>query len=374
MTRISPKKFIKPGMLMKLIGSILTIFLLISCGEEQEKVNPVEENITESVYASGIVKSSDQYQVFSPVNGIIQRIFVTEGDSIKQGGSILQVTNELARLNIEGAQLGVESASINANRDKLNELQANINFLKTKVQNDSILMERQRRLWDQQIGTRIELEQRELAYQNSIAAYDAAVSRYRDLQRQINFASEQSRNNLRISRTAAGDFTIKSNMNGKVYSILKEEGEMVNTQTPIAVIGGDGEFILELQVDEYDIGKIIPGQKVLITMDSYKNDVFEAEVTRILPLMNERTRSFTVEATFTKRPAALFPNLTTEANIVLQTKPKAITIPRDYLVNDSMVIMADGEKRKVVTGVMDFQKVEILSGLTTSDEIMKPVE
>lgn len=361
-------------MLMKLIGSLLIIFFFISCGEEQEKINPVEENITESVYASGIVKSSDQYQVFSPVNGIIQRIFVTEGDSIKKGGSILQVKNEQAQLNIEGAQLGVESASINANRDKLNELRANINFLKTKVQNDSILMERQRRLWDQQIGTRIELEQRELAYRNSIAAYDAAVSRYRDLQTQINLASEQSRNNLRMSKTVAGDFTIKSNMNGKVYSLFRNEGEMVNTQTPIAVIGGDGEFMLELQVDEYDIGKIVPGQKVLITMDSYKNEVFEAEVTRILPLMNERTRSFTVEAIFTKRPDALYPNLTTEANIILQTKEKAITIPRDYLINDSMVIMADGEKRKVVTGVMDFQKVEILSGLTTSDEIMKPVE
>ena len=359
---------------MKLIGSLLIIFFFISCGEEQEKVNPVEENITESVYASGIVKSSDQYQVFSPVNGIIQRIFVTEGDSIKKGGSILQVKNEQAQLNIEGAQLGVESASVNANRDKLNELRANINFLKTKVQNDSILMERQRRLWDQQIGTRIELEQRELAYRNSIAAYDAAVSRYRDLQTQINLASEQSRNNLRLSKTVAGDFTINSNMNGKVYSLFRNEGEMVNTQTPIAVIGGDGEFMLELQVDEYDIGKIVPGQKVLITMDSYKNEVFEAEVTRILPLMNERTRSFTVEAIFTKRPDALYPNLTTEANIILQTKEKAVTIPRDYLINDSMVIMADGEKRKVVTGVMDFQKVEILSGLTTSDEIMKPVE
>lgn len=374
MISISPTNSNKPGMLMKLIGSLLIIFFFISCGEEQEKINPVEENITESVYASGIVKSSDQYQVFSPVNGIIQRIFVTEGDSIKKGGSILQVKNEQAQLNIEGAQLGVESASINANRDKLNELRANINFLKTKVQNDSILMERQRRLWDQQIGTRIELEQRELAYRNSIAAYDAAVSRYRDLQTQINLASEQSRNNLRLSKTVAGDFTIKSNMNGKVYSLFRNEGEMVNTQTPIAVIGGDGEFMLELQVDEYDIGKIVPGQKVLITMDSYKNEVFEAEVTRILPLMNERTRSFTVEAIFTKRPDALYPNLTTEANIILQTKEKAITIPRDYLINDSMVIMADGEKRKVVTGVMDFQKVEILSGLTTSDEIMKPVE
>ena len=371
MIRIIFKKYNSPG---KWIGLMLVTIFVISCGEDKETVNPKKENITESVYASGVIKSNDQYQVFSPVNGIIQRIFVTEGDSIKEGAAILQVTNELAQLNVESAQLGVESASISANRDKLNELRANINFLKTKVQNDSILMERQRRLWDQQIGTRIELEQRELAYKNSIAAYDAAISRYRDLQTQINFATEQSRNNLRISKTAAGDFTIKSNMNGKIYSLLKNKGEMVNTQTPIAVIGGDGAFILELQVDEYDIGKIITGQKVLITMDSYKNEVFEAEVTRILPLMNERTRSFTVEAIFTKRPAALYPNLTTEANIVLQNKENAITIPRDFLVDDSLVILADGTKRKVVTGVMDFQKVEILSGLTTSDEIMKPVE
>ena len=374
MIKIIFKKYNFPGKWMKWIGLMLVTLFVISCGEDKETVNPKKENITESVYASGVIKSNDQYQVFSPVNGIIQRIFVTEGDSIKEGGAILQVTNELAQLNVESAQLGVESASISANRDKLNELRANINFLKTKVQNDSILMERQRRLWDQQIGTRIELEQRELAYKNSIAAYDAAISRYRDLQTQINFATEQSRNNLRISKTAAGDFTIKSNMNGKVYSLLKNKGEMVNTQTPIAVIGGDGAFILELQVDEYDIGKIITGQKVLITMDSYKNEVFEAEVTRILPLMNEQTRSFTVEAIFTKRPAALYPNLTTEANIVLQNKENAITIPRDFLVDDSLVILADGTKRKVVTGVMDFQKVEILSGLTTSDEIMKPVE
>ena len=109
-------------------------------------------------------------------------------------------------------------------------------------------------------------------------------------------------------------------------------------------------------------------------MDSYINEVFDAEVTRILPLMNERTRSFTIEAVFTKRPAALYPNLTTEANIVLQTRENAITIPRDFLVNDSTVRLSDGKERKVVTGVMDFQKVEILSGLTTSDEIMKPVE
>ena len=130
--------------------------------------------------------------------------------------------------------------------------------------------------------------------------------------------------------------------------------------------------MLELQVDEYDVEKIKPGQKLLLTMDSYKNKVFEATVTRIIPFMSDRTRSFTVEAAFVTRPPVLYPNLTVEANIVIQTKEKAITIPTDYLLNDSLVILPSGEKKKVVTGLKDYRKVEIISGLTAADEIVKP--
>jgi hypothetical protein len=159
-------------------------------------------------------------------------------------------------------------------------------------------------------------------------------------------------------------------VNGRVYNIIKKEGESVTTQTAVAVIGGAGDFIIELQVDEYDIQKIFAGQKVLIKMDSYKNEVFEARVDRIIPFMNERSRSFTVEAVFITKPTALFPNLTVEANVIIRQMMQYI--PVDYLINDSLVMLSSGEKKKLVTGLKDYRKVEILSGLSTADVIIKP--
>lgn len=350
-----------------------TVTTLLSCGPKQEKIRPSSVTITESVYASGIVKSRNQYQVYSPVNGLIQQIFVSEGDTVKKDDPILRVTSETARLNSENAQLAADYSTTGANADKLNELQANIQFLKSKMQNDSILVVRQRNLWEKQIGTRNELDQRELSYKNDVATYKAALFRFKDLQKQLTFNEAQAKNNLQLSKTTVGDFTIKSQVNGTIYSLGKETGEMVNTQSPVAVIGSTGEFFLELQVDEYDFDKIIPGQKVLITMDSYKNKVFEATISRIIPFLNDRTRSFTVEAQFNKLPPSLYPNLTVEANIILQTKENTLTIPAGYLLNDSLVMMPSGEKKKVVTGLKDYQKVEIISGLTKEDEIIKPM-
>jgi multidrug efflux pump subunit AcrA (membrane-fusion protein) len=140
------------------------------------------------------------------------------------------------------------------------------------------------------------------------------------------------------------------------------------------VIGDASQFILELQVDEYDIARIKPGQKVFVTMDSYKGRVFEATITKIDPIMNDRSRSFKVEANFITLPENLYPNLTVEANILISTKENALTIPRNYLVDDDYVVLANGEKRKVITGLKDYQKVEIVQGLSKDEEIKRPVE
>lgn len=316
---------------------ILILFLLLSCSEKKEKIHPRKENITESVYASGIVKSNNQYQVFSPVNGLIQKKFVKEGDTVTVNAPIILVVRETAKLNEENAKLAVEYSSIRANENKLKELEANINFLKIKKQNDSSLLERQRNLWQNGIGSRNDLEQRELAFKNDVSSYNSASYQYMDLQKQLSFSAAQSKNNLRISQTASSDYIVKSKINGRVYSLEKETGEMVTAQTPIAVIG-EGDFLLELQVDEYDIKKILPGQQVLVTMDSYKNTVFEATVSRIIPYMNDRTRSFTVEAVFNNKPPKLYPNLSVEANITIQVKKEVITIPRNYLIDRKSVV------------------------------------
>jgi hypothetical protein len=73
-------------------------------------------------------------------------------------------------------------------------------------------------------------------------------------------------------------------------------------------------------------------------------------------------------------PKTLYPNLTCEANIIIQQKTKSITIPRAYLLDGNYVYLEKDKKTKVVTGLKDYQKVEILGGITTSDYIYKPKE
>ncbi len=351
---------------------LLLTLLLYACKTKDITVHPAAEKITESVYATGILKTKNQYQVFSVVNGLVAEVFVAEGDTVKKGDAIIRLTSTGAQLNTENAALAADYASVAANAEKLNELKIAVDLAQSRMQSDASLLERQQNLWAAGIGSRNELDQRELAGKTSANAYSAAKLRYAQLQKQISFQQKQSQNNLQISKTTAADYTIKSETTGKVYSLLKEKGEMVNTQSPVALIGDADAFTLELQVDEYDISRIMPGQKLVLNMDSYKGEVFEAVIEKINPLMNERSRSFTIEAVFTKKPPVLYPNLTCEANILIQEKEKAITIPRSYLMEGDFVLLKNKEKKKVTTGLKDYQKVEILSGLTINDVILKP--
>ena len=348
------------------------LLLTVSCKSTDEKIHPKVENISESVYAYGIVKSKNQYQVYSTVNGLIREILVSEGDTVKKGDPLMKVLNESSKLNTYNAQLAVNNADMFANTDKLSEAKVTIGVSVSKMKDDSLLLARQRILWGQGIGSRIEFEQRQLAYKNSVANNQVARLRYSELKRQLEFASNQSKTNLMISNALAGDYLIKAEATGKVYKILKEKGEFANTLSPVAIIGDARDFLIEMKVDEYDIARIRQGQRVLFTMDSYKGEVFEAAVETIEPLMNEQTRSFVVKARFVTRPAVLYPNLSIEANIIILSKSRALTIPRSYLIGDSMVKMNKGELRKVIIGLKDYQKVEIKSGLTVSDVINKP--
>lgn len=350
----------------------LLLIIAVSCKESTETTTPAHENISESVYASGIVKSKNQYNVYAAVNGLISDILVTEGDLVKKGDVLIKIVNEPSRINTSNAKLASDYADLLANADKLKAAKANSEQAYSKLKNDSLLYVRQKNLRSKGVGSLNELEQRELVYKNSLTNYEVSLLNYHDLKRQLEFNSNQAKNNLKISNAIAGDYIVKADANGKVYKILKEKGEFVNTLNPVAILGDAAEFLLEMKVDEFDIARLREGQKVLFTMDSYKGKVFEAKVTRIEPIMNEQTRSFTVEAQFISKPELLYPNLSAEANIVIQTRENALTIPRNYLIGDSLVLVNKNEERKVVIGLMDYQKAEILSGLTSSDVIYKP--
>lgn len=354
---------------MKILVPIL-LLLLVGCGSKTETVRPKTQNISSSVYASGTVKSKSQYQAVPIVAGIIQDIFVDDGDLVKKGQLLFKIDNQTQLINEENAALSASYYDLGSNQDKLQDARNSIQLAREKLKTDSLLYVRQLNLFNQNVISKVELEQKELAYQSSQNALSNALIRYNDLKRQINFSAKQAKNNLALSSKSVSDFEIRSDIDGRVYSVLIEKGDLVGPQVPLAVLGSADNFILEMQVDEYDIAKVDLNMRVLITMDSYKGQIFEAKVTKINPLMNERSKTFKVEATFTKAPKRVFPNTSFEANIVLESKKNVLTIPRTYLLKGDSVLLASGKKVKVTVGLRDFEFVEILSGIKPEDEIM----
>jgi len=352
---------------------LLMVFVTLSgCRSKHEHILPVYKPVTESVYASGKIKSLDQYQVFASVSGIIKTIYVSEGDRVNAGTRLLSIVNNEQLLRRQNASLDARFSDIGANQNRLNDAARQVSLAEQKMLNDSALYFRQKNLWEQQVGSRVDLEQRQLNYEEAKTQLHSARTSYSELRRQVLFASSQSKKNLEIASTQASDFELTSKINGTVYALYKKKGEQVSPQTPLALIGATDSFLMEMEVDEDDIVRVLPGQQVLVTMESYKNQVFEARVSKIYPVMDEQSKTVTVEAIFVKPPARLYPNVSFEASIVISSKPRALLIPRNYLLNDSLVIKSGNDTVKVRTGLKNYQMVEITSGLGINDQLLKP--
>ena len=351
-----------------------SIVLLAACGADHETTTLTKGPITESVYASGVVKARGQYTVFPTVNGTVTALLVAEGDTVEAGQVILSIDDRTSRYGAESSAAQVRLLEQNAREDGpvLGQLRESIVQARDKYGVDSLTFARQAALWAQGIGSQNERDQRELAFTTSRATYVRAKKAYDETRNRLRTELDVARNNAAISSAGNDDRTPRSLIDGIVYDLMIEPGELATTQRGVAVIGSATDLYLELEVDEYDIQKVKPGQRIFATFDSYADSVFPAEVTRIIPLMDERSRTLRVEARFTEKPPLLFPNLTVEANIVLRTKDDALTIPAYYIVDGNFVLIDTDKKQRVTIGARDLEKVEVLDGIDSTTTLYKP--
>lgn len=356
---------------LKIVFIIILSTYFTSCKSKKESYTIQYKAITQSVYASGIIKSKDQYLVFPTISGNISNIYVEENSPVNKGTVLMTIENDVLELNQELSTANAKFNSKSNNRDKLEELYQNLSTAEKKYKLDSTNYNRQKKLWEQGIGSQYDYEQKGLLFESSKSNYQGLTLRYQQLSKQLNWADAQSSIASQISRTQSDDRNIRSRINGKVYDLLKEKGEMVTLQTPVAVLGSADSFYIELSIDETEVTKIKLGQKVYITLESYENQTFEAKITKILPLMNERTRSFTVLAAFTKRPPTLYPNLSVEANILLEKKERALLLPIEFITNQNEVTLVSGQTKRVRLGLKNFEMVEIVDGLKENDVVVK---
>jgi multidrug efflux pump subunit AcrA (membrane-fusion protein) len=357
---------------MKLFHFIIISFFFLSCEKQQNKILPVEQELIESVYSSVIIQPDSLYQVYAIVSGIIDKNLVEEGDFVTQKQALIQIINNAPKLNTANTQLALSLAKENYHGSAtiLKSIQDEIASAALSFKNDSINFCRQQNLWNQKIGSKVAFDTQKLKYQLSQNNLQLLKNKYQQTKNQLVTALKQAENNYQTSLINTKDFTVKSKINGKVYELKKEPGELVTIQEPIALVGSANRFVIEMLVDEVDIVQISEQMEVVLNLDAYKGAIFTGEVSKIYPKKDERNQTFKVEAIFNEVPKKLYPGLSGEANIIIAKKKKALTIPKEYLIENNKVKTADG-LIILKLGLQNLEYVEVLSGITKDTYIYK---
>lgn len=358
----------RPLFLILFLVSVFT-----SCTQKNTAIKPTVSALTQAVYVSVTVQPDSLYEAFASVNGILEANLVTEGAIVKKGTQLCHIANQNTQFNSENARLSYTLAQKNysGNTAILLSIENEMKAAQLQLYNDSINFYRQKNLWDQHIGSKAQFDAKQLAYQLSGNTLENLKTKYKRTKNELQTQLNQASNTYKNAVVSNQDYTIESKMDGKVYALYKNPGELVNAQQPIAMIGSKDTFILELLVDEVDIVKVTLQQQVVVSLDAYPDETFLAQVTKIYPTKDERNQTFKVEATFVDAPNTLYPGLSGEGNIIIATKENVLTLPTEYLSENNKVTTEEGDI-EVVTGLKTDDYIEIISGINAETIVLKP--
>lgn len=355
---------------MKKISLFLSsaILMAISCKNKQETTKISKIDIVESVYASAKVKSLNQYSQRLSIGGKLIEYFVSEGQIVKAGQAIARLENFTSELLLKNAEMSVEISE--ENNRQLKELNFQTKSAKNQYLFDSSNFQKQLKLLKKDIGTQNQVDALKLKSEISKNIYLGLLDRLKSQQQILQRANEQAKNNFNIASKNNADFTVTSYMNGKIYALPYKIGESVVPQQEFAVIGDAENFYLEMEIDEADIAKIQLGQEIIVKLEAYPQ-VFKAKISKIHPALDPKSQSFKIEGFFEGQTPVFYPGLTAEANIITNTRKNANVIPLNYLIDNKYVKTSSGNV-EVKTGVRNFTHVEIIHGLNSTTEIIKP--
>jgi HlyD family secretion protein len=355
-------------------SQFILLLVLVSCKHEAT-IHPERKNIVETVYASGKIIAENEYNLYALSNGTVIKKLVKEGDLVTKDQVIYIINNDAPAAKLDAAKSNFVNAQSNISEQSpiLKDLKLTMQNAETKYIYDSLQYIRLKKLIDQSIGTQNNLDNARAAFLISQNQKKSAEDKYYSTLNDLNVTFQNAKSQLAGARTDLDNYFIRSKENGRVYQTMKEQGEAVKLNDPVALLGGASKRIIRLAVDQQDISRIKNGQEVLLKADVTGNTIYKAAISRIYPMMNEVDQTFRVDAVFPDSTDQHYIHSSVEANIIIQKKNNVLIIPRQALAaSDSVQIKEDGKIKTIAvkTGIRTLNDVEITEGLNEAATII----
>ena len=348
---------------------LISSFLALAACRQQASVLPVRREIVDAVFGSGHIENRDQYTVVANTDGYLKAVYVSEGDSVKPGQQLCNLVNDVQQTQVGNARTNLQFAQSNESPEapQADQLKIQITQAREKLHLDSLNYRRFERLAATQAVSKADFENTQLQYQSSASGLAVLQRNLADLQHNLSQNVASARSQLLIQQQNNNYYNLASKAAGTVLSVNKKAGDYVRKGDPIAQIGA-GNTIIKIQVAEDDIQRVKTGQTALISLNSLKEKVYKATITKLYPAFNTSDQSFTVEATFTEQPETLINGTQLQANIIVADKKDALVVPSYCLQNGDSVLIGK-KKVPVKTGIHTLEWTEIISGLQENDAI-----
>lgn len=398
------------GIVVFVTVSIMLGYYLISQNQKSDVVfsfeKPSLRDIVLKTVATGKVKPRQEVNIKPQVSGVIEELFVKEGDVVRKGQdlakvrlvpsqvSINQATNsvELARLRLRDAQRELERQQAQ-NNNQLDIKEAALRFEKAKADfernkvlfNDGVIAEADFE------AVRIDFELQSSAYENMKTISSNSLSRFENEVDIRNQELQAAINNLQLLKEGASKKSklvaniIKSTVDGMILDIPVEEGSSVvernnfNEGTNVAIIADMNALIFEGKVDESDVGKLKLGMPLVLSVGAIEEKEFAANLEFISPkgVEEDGTVKFAIEAAIVNDPDVfLRAGYSASADIILAEKNQVLALmERDVIFEGDTVFVElrtgdqTYEKVEISTGLSDGIYIEVLDGIDSTKEV-----
>ena len=320
-----------------------------------ETESPFITSIQRKTVVTGKVIPEDEVEIKPQVSGIVDKIFVEEGDIIKAGDLLAKV-------------------QIVPDESSLNSAQGRVNNAKIVLANARLDFERNQKLYAKEIISQRDFESSELGFNQAQQELKIAKSN-------LQIIKEGSVGGARTANT-----NIRATIAGTVLEIPIEEGDQVtesntfNNGTTIASVADLNKMIFEGEVDEAEVGKLYIDMPLQVNLGAIQGRVFEAKLKFISPKGNEDQGAvkFTIEGDVYLEDVFVRAGYSANASIILDSKDSILALPESVIQFDRKteepyveIKNKDGsfERSEIETGISDGINVEILSGVDKGDEI-----
>ena len=340
-------------------------------------IHPQRKDIVETVYASGKIIADSEYTLYALSAGTITKKLVKEGDSVKKEEVLFVISHDAQSSKLTAAQtaLGEAQANLSQKSRILADLKLAVENAQTKLTNDSLQYIRLKNLWNENIGSKSNVDNAYAAYLTSQNLKKSSEEKYYSTLSDLNVSVQNARSQVSSAENELNNYLIRSQSKGTVYQTFKEAGETVKMNDPLALLGKTSGRTIKLAIDQQDIDKVKPGQEVLLKTDVTGNTIYHARIVRLYPTMNEADQTFRADAVFEDNTPPAYIHSSVEANIIIRTKTKVLVIPSSvFTAGDSLQIKQNGRKKTIAvkTGIHTLDEVEVVSGLDESTEVIVP--